>query len=174
MTSTAPDPADTGSPPDAVAAVPRPRVRPGRPARADVVVAAGTVVFLVLLLVPWYRREGFDLGYGHRVEATSANGLDSGLLVTALVLLVLASAWALLPAVADVPTPFPRALVTTGLVALAFLVTVLAWLSSLDLGFSLPGLLAVLTVAAMLAVSLRRLLPQARAWVAAERAQDVT
>jgi hypothetical protein len=132
------------------------------------------VLFLVLLLVPWYRREGFDLGYGHRVAAASANGLDSGLLVTALVLLVLAGAWALLPAVADVPTPFPRALVTTGLAALAFLVTVLAWLSSLDLGVSVPGLLAVLTVAAVLAVSVRQLLPQARAWLVAERTQDVT
>ena len=173
MRPTAPDPADTGSPPDAAPGRSR-RVRPGALHLADVLVTAGTVLFLLLLLAPWFRRQGFDLGSGHRVEAASADGLDSGLLVTALVLLALASVWSLLPALTDVAPPFPRALVTTGLAAAAFLMTALEWLTTLDLGVSVPALLAVLTVAAVLAVSVRQLLPQARAWTAAERAPDVT
>jgi len=194
MTSTAPDPAPvdpgpsrSGQPragqspagqsrpeqPGPAAGRPR-RVRPGRLHLADVLVTAGTVLFALLLLAPWFRTEAYDLGFGHRVEAASADGLDSGLLVTALVLLVLASCWSLLPVVADVRTPFPRVLVTTGLAALAFLLTLPEWLTTLDIGVSVPGLLAVLTAAAVLAVAVRALVPQARAWVAAERAPDVT
>ena len=185
MTSTAPDPAgvDPGPPrsgqsgperpsPD-VPARPR-RVRPERVHLADVLVAAGTVLFALLLLAPWFRTEAHDLGFGHRIEAATADGLDSGLLVTALVLLVLAGGWGLLPAVADVRPPFPRELVTAGLTALAFLLTLLEWLTTLDIGVSVPGLLAVLTAAAVLAVAVRALVPQARAWVAAEPTRDVT
>ena len=174
MTSTAPDPApvDPGSPqPERSDAGPERhrRVSPGRLHRADVLVAAGTVLYALLLVVPWFRTEGYDLGFGHRVDAASAHGLDSGLLVTALVLLVLAACWSLLPAVADVRTPFPRWLVTTGLAAAAFLLTLLEWLTTLDIGVSVPGLLAVLTAAGVLAVAARELVPQARAWVADER-----
>ena len=178
MTSTAPDPAP-GSPPvpapraDAAPARRR-RVDLRRLSRADVLVAAGTVLFLVLLLVPWFRTAAFDHGFGHRATAASANGLASGLLVTALVLLVLAAGWSLLPAVADVPTPFPRSLVTAGLAVPAFLLTLVEWLTTLDLGVSVAALLALLTVAAVLAVAVRALVPEARAWVAAERAPDVT
>ena len=183
MTSTAPDPApvDPGPPrseqsrPEQSDAPARTRrVRPGRLHLADVLVTAGTVLFALLLLAPWFRTEAYDLGFGHRVEAATAHGLDSGLLVTALVLLVLASCWALLPAVADTRTPFPRGLVTAGLAALALLLTLLEWLTTLDIGVSVPGLLAVLTVAAVFAVAVRALVPQARAWVAAERTPDVT
>jgi hypothetical protein len=177
VTSTAPDPvpADTGSPPPADAAVAgRRRVDLHRLSRADVLVAAGTVLFLVLAVVPWFRTEAFDLGFGHRAAAASADGLDSGLVVAALVLLVLAGGWSLLPAVADVPTPFPRELVTAGLAALAFLLTLVEWLTTLDLGVSVAALLALLTVAAVLAVAVRALLPPARAWVAAGRSPDVT
>ena len=181
MTSTAPEPApvDPGSPPPeppATGAGPtgRRRVDRSRLSRADVLVAAGTLLYLVLLLVPWFRTEAFDLGFGHRAAATSADGLDSGLLVTALVLLVLAAGWSLLPAVTDVPTPFPRFLVTTVLAVLASLLTLVEWLTTLDLGVSVAALLALLTVAAVTAVAVRALVPQARAWVAAERAPDVT
>jgi hypothetical protein len=168
MTSTAPDPApaDPVPPrPEAQARVHRHRVH-----RADVLLAAGTVLFLLLLLPPWVRADGYDLGSGYRSGPTSADGLDSGLLVTAAVLLVLAACWSLLPAVAEVPTPVPRALVTTVLVALAALLTLLEWLTLLDSGVAVPGLLAVLTVAGLLAVAVGQLVPQARAWVAEERA----
>ena len=181
MTSTAPDPApaDPGSPPpEPPPTDPGPvasrRVDPRRLARADLLVAAGAVLFLVLLLVPWFRTEAFDHGFGHRAAATSADGLDSGLLVTALVLLVVAGGWSLLPAVAEVPTPFPRSLVTAGLAVLAFLLTLVEWLTTLDLGVSVAALLSLLTVAAVLVVAVRALVPQARTWVAAERSPDVT
>ncbi|NEK95983.1 hypothetical protein GCU67_17710 [Modestobacter muralis] len=182
MTSTAPDPA--GVDPEPTRSSPElsspdvparpPWVRSGRLHLADVLVAAGTVLFALLLLAPWFRTEARDLGFGHRVEAATADGLDSGLLVTALVLLVLASCWGLLPAVADVRPPFPRELVTAGLTALALLLTLLEWLTTLDIGLSVPGLLAVLTAAVVFAVAVRALVPQARAWVAAERPPNVT
>jgi hypothetical protein len=171
VTSPPPDPAPVDPAPapaaEAVPAEPGRRVR-----RADVLVAAGAVVFALLLVVPWFRRDAFDLGFGHRVAATSADGLDSGLLVTALVLLVLAACWSLLPAVADLPVPFPRALVTSCLVAPAFLLTLLEWLTTLDIGVSVAGLLALLTVAGVLVVAVRQLVPQARAWLAAEHAVE--
>jgi len=172
MTSTAPEPAPADPAPEQPAAGgPRSsrRLHLGRLHLADVLVTAGTVLFLLFLLAPWIRTGGYDLGSGYRAGPASADGLDSGLLVTALVLLVLATAWSLLPAVAAVPTPFPRALPTAGLVALAFLLALLEWLTTLDLGVTVAGLLAVLTVAAVLAVAVRQLVPQARAWVAAER-----
>ncbi|MFQ1001719.1 hypothetical protein [Modestobacter sp. SSW1-42] len=173
MTSTAPEPAPVDTGPDDVPARRR-RVSPGRVHLADVLVAAGTVLFGLLLAALWFRRDPFDLGSGHRVEAATADGLDSGLLVTALVLLVAASAWSLLPAVADAPTPFPRALVTTALTSLALLLTLVEWVTTLDIGVSVPGLLALLTAAAVAAVAVRQLVPQARAWVAAGRTPDVT
>jgi hypothetical protein len=177
VTSTAPDPAPAAPQSDVEPASPR-RVRVGRWDLADVLVTAGTVLFALFLLAPWVRREGFDLGSGHRVEAASADGLDSGLLVTALLLLVAASCWSLLPAFTTAAPPFPRALVTSALAALAFLLTLLEWLTDLDAGVGVTGLLAVLTAAAVLAVAVRQLVPQARAWVAAElhtgRMQDVT
>ena len=166
MTSTA---AEATTPDEA-----RPDHRRGRLHRADLLVAVGAVLFGVLTLVPWYRTEAFDLGFGHRAAAASANGLDSGLVVTALVLLVLAGGWSLLPAVTEVAVPFPRWLPTAVLAVGAFLLTLLEWLSSLDLGVSLPALLALLTVAAVVVVGVRQLVPQARDWVAAERAVDRT
>ena len=172
MRTTAPDPA-TVEPgfqqPDAERPTRRRRVRPGRVHLAGVLVTARTVLYLLFLVAPWFRTPGFDLGFGHRADPASADGLDSGLLVTALVLLVLASCWSLLPAVAELAVPFPRALVTSGLTALAFLLTLLEWLTTLDIGVSVPGLLALLTAAAVFAVALGQLVPQARTWVAAGR-----
>jgi hypothetical protein len=175
VTSTAPEPApaDAGSAPPTDDAGRRVDLR--RLSRADVLVTAGAVLFGVLAVVPWFRTEAFDLGFGHRAAAVSARGLDSGLVVTALVLLVLAGGWSLLPAVAEVPTPFPRELLTAGLAVLAFLLVMVEWLTTLDLGVSVAALLALLTVAAVLTVAVRALLPPARAWVAAERTpEDVT
>ena len=112
--------------------------------RADWAVAAGTLLYLVCMTLPWFRVDGFDLGSGFAVPGVSVNGFDSGVLVVALVLLLLASGWALLPAVAEVPAPSPRSSVTAGLAAVAFLLTLVEWLSTVDAGFTLFGLLAVL------------------------------
>jgi hypothetical protein len=130
---------------------------------ADHAVAAGTVLYLIALLAPWYRVDGFDLGSGYRMPDVSVNGFDSGMLTVAFVLLVLASVWALLPAFADVPVPFPRAVLTAGLTALAFVLTLTEWLATFDTGFTLMGLLAFLSSAAVLAVAALRMLPELRA-----------
>ena len=139
-------------------AAPR-RVDPGRLRPADHAVAVGTLLYLVLLALPWFRTDGFDLGSGFAVPPVSVNGFDSGTLTVAAVLLLAASVWALLPAVADVSLPFPRSAVTAGLAAPAFLLTLVEWLSTFDAGFTLVGLLAFLTSAAVLTVAVLRLLP---------------
>jgi hypothetical protein len=128
--------------------------------RGDWAVAAGTVAYLVLLLLPWFSVDAFDLGSGFSLPGISVNGFDSGLLIAALALLVLAGVWAVLPATVPASVPFPRALLTAGLAALAFVLTLVEWLDSLDIGFSLVGLLAFLTSGAVLAVALLRLLPE--------------
>ena len=144
-------PAETAEQP---AAVPAPhrrgRLQPSRLRRADAGVGAGTLLYLVSLLLPWFRVDGFDLGSGYRLPGVSVNGLDSGLLVGALLLLLLATAWAVLPAVTDVPGRAPRSVVTAGLAALAALLTTIEWLTSFDTGFTVAGLLAWLCALAVL------------------------
>jgi hypothetical protein len=132
----------------------------GRLRRADHAVAAGTLLYLVFLLLPWFSVEGFDLGSGYRLPGVSVNGFDAGTLTVAFVLLVLASAWALLPAFADVRVPFPRAFLTAGLAALAFVLTLIEWLSTFDIGFTLMGLLTFLSSVAVLAFAVLRLLSE--------------
>jgi hypothetical protein len=134
----------------------------GRVALADRVVVGGTLLYLLFALLPWYRVDAFDLGQGYRFPDASAHGVDSGLVVVALVLLLAATAWAVLPAVADVPVRFPRSLVTVGLAAAALLLTLVEWLSDLDIGFSLVGLLALLAAVAVLTGAVLRLLPELR------------
>jgi hypothetical protein len=151
MTSSGPEPAPSGT-----------RVDLGRLCRADCLVAAGTGLYLIFLALPWFSVDAFDLGSGFRSPGVSANGFDSGLLVVAAVLLVLAAGWTLLPAFADVPAPSPRALPTTVLAALGFVLTLVEWLSDLDLGFPLMGLLAVLSAVAVLASAALRLLAELR------------
>ncbi len=130
--------------------------------RADWAVAAGTLLYLVCMTLPWFRVDGFDLGSGFAVPGVSVNGFDSGVLVVALVLLLLATAWALLPAVAEGPAPSPRSSVTACLAALAFVLTLVEWLSTLDEGFTAVGLLAVLVAAAVLAAAVLRLVRDLR------------
>ncbi|WP_138756784.1 hypothetical protein [Modestobacter altitudinis] len=157
MTSSGPEQA-TGGPPGR-------RTRGpvlGRLALADRAVIAGTLLYLLCALVPWYRVAAFDLGRGYSFPGASVNGFDSGLVVLAFVLLLLATAWAVLPAVADVPVRFPRSLVTVGLATAAFLLTLIEWLSDLDIGFSLMGLLALLAAVTVLTGAVLRLLPELR------------
>ncbi|WP_138734847.1 hypothetical protein [Modestobacter excelsi] len=134
----------------------------GRLALADRAVVAGTLLYLLFALVPWYRVAAFDLGQGYRFPGASVNGFDSGLVVVAFVLLLLATAWAVLPAVADVPVRFPRSLVTVGLATAALLLTLVEWLSDLDVGFSPMGLLALLAAVGVLTGAVLRLLPELR------------
>ena len=57
-------------------------------------------------------------------------------MTSAFVLFLLATAWTLLPAFADLRLGFPRSWITVGLAALAWLLTLFAWLESFDGGFS--------------------------------------
>ena len=140
----------------------RRRRRPdlGRLRRADGAVAAGTLAFLVLLLLPWFRVDGFDLGWGYQVAPVWVDGFDSGLLTCALVLLLLATGWAFLPAVADVAVPAPRSVATTALAVLGFLLTLIEWLTTFDIGFTPTGLLALLAALAVLVSAVLGLLAE--------------
>jgi hypothetical protein len=161
VTSNGPEqtPGGPGQPPVPPA---RSRVDLSRLRPADYAVAAGTLLYLVCMALPWYSIDGFDLGSGFEVPGVSVNGFDSSTLTFAFVLLLLASVWALLPAVADVPVPFPRSFVPAGLAALAFLLTLIEWLSTFDAGFTFFGLLTFLASAAVLAFAVLRLLPDLR------------
>jgi hypothetical protein len=141
------------------------REEPARLRRGDLAVAGGTLAYLVLLLLPWFSVDAFDLGSGFGLPGTGANGFDSGLLIAALVLLVLATVWVVLPAGLRAPVPFLGALATAGLVATAFVMTLVEWLATLDIGFSLAGLLALLTSGAVLLAAVLRLLPAAEEWI---------
>jgi hypothetical protein len=129
---------------------------------ADSAVAAGAVLYLVLALIPWFSIAGIDFGGGFRSPGFSINGFDSGLVTLAFVLLLAAAVWAVLPALTDVPVPFPRSAPSVGLAAPAFLLTAIEWLRTFDLGFSLVALLTVLVVTATLGFALVGLLPELR------------
>jgi hypothetical protein len=78
---------------------------------------------------------------------------------------MLATAWALLPAVTQLGVGFPRSLVTVGLAALGFLLTLFAWFDTFDtfdFEFSIFALLGMLTAAAVLGLPFLSLLPELR------------
>ena len=115
---------------------------------ADYVVAGGTLLFLVLALLPWQ-------SYGDEFFGISYSGFSSsGAVSSAFVMFLLATAWALLPAFYDVKLSFPRAWITVGLAALGFLLTLVGWIASFDAGFSIWALLGLLAAAAILLFSL--------------------
>jgi hypothetical protein len=120
-------------------------------------VAAGTLAYLVLAVLPW-----IDLGY-YFTDEYDVNGFSfSGLVTLAFVLLLAATAWALLPAFTDLRLGFPRSWVTLGLTGTALLLTLVAWIQTLSWEFSLVGLLALLVAAAVTAFAVLRLLPELR------------
>jgi hypothetical protein len=130
--------------------------------RADLGLVAGTLIYLLFMILPWYRVDPYDLGSGYSFPGSSANGFDSGLVVAAFVLLMLATGWALLPAFVEVPVPFPRALITVVLAVVVLLLTLVEWLSDVDDGFTLMGLLTLLSSVAVLALAVLRLLAELR------------
>jgi hypothetical protein len=123
---------------------------------ADYVIAGGTLLFFILAFFPW-----FTLGaefFGN----FSYSGFESGNVTTAFVLLLLATAWALLPTFTDLKLGFPRSWVTVGLAALAWLLTLFAWIDSFDGDFSVWALLGFLTATAVLLFAVLALLPELR------------
>jgi hypothetical protein len=133
-----------------------------RPSFLDLAIAGGTLLYLVFMSIPWFRVDGVDFGFGYAWPGYSVNGFDSGLLTFALVLLIAATGWTLLPTVRAVPVPFPRAVVTTALAALAFLITLVEWTTTLDAGFSVMALLTLIASAAVLVVAALRLVTEVR------------
>jgi hypothetical protein len=123
---------------------------------ADYVIAAGTILFLILAALPWYN---YDDTFGF---SYSFNGFASGLVSSAFVLFLLATVWALLPAFVDLKLGFPRGFVTVGLAALGFLLTLFAWFDTFAVGFSIFPLLAVIAAAAILLFAVLSLLPELR------------
>ncbi len=130
----------------------------GRPARsefsfdlkrlkiADYLIPVGTALYFAWALLPWET-------FGDDFFGFSRSGLGFGNVAAAFVLLVLATAWAFLPAFVDLKLGFPRSWVTVGLAALAWLLTLFAWLQSLDSGFTVWPLLGFLTSTAVVVVA---------------------
>ena len=158
---TGPPPADPQAPAEPVGH--RRRFDPAVLRRCDLAVVAGAVLQLVSMALPWFRVDAFDLGSGYRFPAVSVNGFDSIALTCAAVLQVLAAGWALLPACAHVPAPFPRSSLTAGLAAVAFVLTLVEWLSTFDTGFTVMGLLTFLCSVGVLVAAAWALLSELRA-----------
>jgi hypothetical protein len=106
--------------------------------RTDYVIAAGTSLFFILAFFPWFT-------FGDDFFGFSLSGFDSGTVTSAFVLFLLATAWAVLPAFVDLKLGFPHSWITVGLAALAWLLTLLAWIESFDGDFSVWALLGFLT-----------------------------
>jgi len=109
-------------------------------------VAGGTLLFLVLGLLPWWR-------FGDDIFGVTFSGYENGLVSSAAVLFVLATVWALLPGFVRATVTFPRASVTVGLASLGLVLTLFAWLDTLRYWFSFWALLGFLTAAAITAVA---------------------
>jgi hypothetical protein len=124
---------------------------------ADYVIAGGTLLYLVWALFPWYDFGDDVFGFSY-----SLNGFSTGLVSSAFVLFLLATAWAVLPAFYDLKMGFPRSWITVGLAALGFLLTLFAWFDTLSVGFAIFALLGLLTSVAILLFSLLTLLPELR------------
>lgn len=122
---------------------------------ADYVVAGGMVLYLVWALLPW-------VSFSYYYFSASESGFRySGLVTVSFLLFLLAAVWAVLPAITDVKTGFPRAWITVGLAGLGLIFTLMAWINSLhDGGFTVWPLLALLTAAAITVFAVLRVLPE--------------
>jgi hypothetical protein len=127
---------------------------------ADYVIAAGTVVYLILAVLPWV-----SLGsvFGFNIPGGDISGFTfSGMVSFAFVLFLLATAWALLPAFYSLDVAFPRSYVTVGLAGVGLLLTLFAWIRSLSYEFKIVPLLALLTALAIALFAVFTLLPELR------------
>ncbi|MCZ2823696.1 MULTISPECIES: hypothetical protein [unclassified Modestobacter] len=124
---------------------------------ADVLVAGGALLYVLVGFLPW---ASVDFDFVGRI---TASGYEySGLVVLGALLLLAAGAWAVLPAVRQDRVGPLRAAPTVVLAALALLCTLIAWLRSADYGFQLPALLGVLLAAAVTVLAALSLLPGLR------------
>lgn len=122
---------------------------------ADYVIGAGTVLYLVWAVLPWVSYGGGLYFYGGTISGFGW----SGLVTFSFILLLVASAWTVLPAFTDLPVSFPRGWVTLGLAGLAAVLTLIAWISTLTWGFSFWALLGLLTAVAVAGFAFLRLMP---------------
>jgi hypothetical protein len=126
---------------------------------ASYAIAGLTVLYLIFSFFTWYDLGAEDfLGVDFNVSGWTG----SGQVKMAFFLFLLASVWALLPAVTDVKLGFPRSWVTVGLAALGFVLTLIAWIDTFKWNFSIWALLGMLTATAILLFSLLALLPELR------------
>ncbi|WP_249522422.1 hypothetical protein [Modestobacter marinus] len=157
MTSSGPEQARSAPPPPAGVRAAGPRYDRSRLTTADLLVAGGALLYLLVGLLPW-ASVTFDF-----VGRITASGYEfSALVVLGALLLLGAAAWAVLPALRATPDGFLRAAPTVALAAVALLCTLIAWLRSLDYGFSVPALLGVLVAAAVTVLAASSLLPELR------------
>jgi hypothetical protein len=126
---------------------------------AAYVIAGLTLLYLVLSWFTWYDFGSEDF-FG--VDLNVSGWTGSGNVKFAFFLFLLATVWALLPAVTDLKLGFPRSWITVGLAALGFVLTLFAWFDTFDFDFSIWALLGVLTAAAILVFAVLTLLPELR------------
>jgi hypothetical protein len=132
------------------------------------------------MLLPWhdFDDQGLDdsstNGFSDAVGIVSFSvdiGYATWPAVLALVLLLAAAAWVLLPAFTTVRVPVPHGVVTAGLTGLAALLFLLTWIDQLGLadgpddeaGFSIVAFLALLTVLGAFVLAVLSLLRARRA-----------
>ena len=130
--------------------------QPKKLTMADYVIAGGTLLFFILAFLPWFSID--DEFFGE--FSVTGFGFDS--VTAAFVLLLLATAWALLPAFVELELGFPRSWITVGLTAVAWLLTLFAWIDSFEGDFSVWALLGFLTATAILLVAVLGLVPELR------------
>jgi hypothetical protein len=136
---------------------------PGKLGIADYTVAGGTLLYLVMALLPWVDVAAY-LGIELPGVDTTVSGFAfSGLIWLSFVLFLLAAGWALLPALTDVAVGFPRGWVTVGLAAMGLVLTLVAWTRSLGYGFQIWALMGLLTAAGITLVAFLALLRDLRA-----------
>jgi hypothetical protein len=129
----------------------------------DYAVAGGTLLYLVMALLPWVDIAAY-LGIELPGVDTTVSGFAfSGLVWLGFVLLLLAAGWTVLPALVDVPLGFPRGSITVGLAAMAFVLTLVAWTRSLGYGFEVWALIGLLTAAGITLLTVLALLRDLRA-----------
>jgi hypothetical protein len=131
---------------------------------ASYVIGAGTLVYLILALFPWF--DYSDYVFGIPDEATffddTLSGFGSGLVTFSFILFLLATASAMLPAFYDLKLGFPRGWITVGLAGLGFVLTLIAWIQSLGGGFFLFALLGLIVALAIAVFAFLSLLPELR------------